>query len=101
MEEGRKLPGEEDCINVDSGDDEKSTSQKKSKKRKDKIVMHVEGSGTPSTGKKAKVEAPGKEAAMCFDCREAAAAEKAGKGDGPYCKIHRIKGHGPSRVLLG
>ena len=29
---------------------------------------------------------------MCADCREAAAAEKAGKGDGSYCKIHRTKG---------
>ena len=31
MEEGRKLPGEEDCINVDLEDDDESTSQKKSK----------------------------------------------------------------------
>jgi hypothetical protein len=62
MEEGRKLPGEEDCINVDSKDDDESTSQKKGKKRnkrcKDKAVMIVEGSGTPSSGKKAKAEAP-------------------------------------------
>ena len=50
-------------------------------------------SGTPSTGKTAKAEVPGKEAAVCANCREAAAAEKAGKGDGPYCKIHRTKGH--------
>ena len=55
--------------------------------------MTVEGPGTPSTGKKAKAEAPDKEAAMCADCREAAAAEKAGKCDGPYCKIHQTKGH--------
>ena len=55
--------------------------------------MTVEGSGTPSTGKKAKAEAPDKEAVMCTDCREAAATEKAGKGDGLYCKIHRTKGH--------
>ena len=52
MEEGRKLPGEEDCINVDAEDDDESTSQKKSKKHnkrhKDKAVMTVEGSGTPS-----------------------------------------------------
>jgi hypothetical protein len=97
MEEGRKLPGEEDCTNIDSEDEDESTSQKKSKKRskkqRDKTVMIVEGSGTPSTGKKAKAEASGKEAAVCADCREAAAAEKAGKGDGPYCKIHRTKGH--------
>jgi polyribonucleotide nucleotidyltransferase len=26
-------------------------------------------------------------------CQEAAANEKAGKTDGPYCKIHRTKGH--------
>mgnify|MGYP006266309335 CR=1 FL=1 len=63
--------------------------------------MTVEGSGMPSTGKTTKAKVPGKEVAMCADCQEAAAAEKAGKGDGPYCKIHRIKGHGPSRVLLG
>ena len=97
MEEGRKFPREEDCINIDSEDDDESTSQKKSKKRnkkhKNKVVMFVEGSGTPSTGKKAKAEAPGKEAAACDDRREAAAAEKAGKGDGLYCKIHRTKGH--------
>ena len=55
--------------------------------------MTVEGSGTPSTSKKAKAEVPGKEAAVCTDCPEAAAAEKAGKGDGPYCKIHQTKGH--------
>ena len=55
--------------------------------------MTVEGSGTLSTGKKAKAEALGKEAATCADCRDAVAAEKAGKGDGPYCKIHRTKGH--------
>ena len=47
----------------------------------------------PSTGKTAKVEVPGKEAAVCADFLEAAAAENAGKGDGPYCKIHRTKGH--------
>ena len=55
--------------------------------------MTVEGSGMPSTGKKARAEAPGKGAAACTDCRDAAAAEKAGKGDGPYCKIHQTKGH--------
>jgi hypothetical protein len=55
--------------------------------------MTVEGSGTPSTSKKAKAEASGKEVAACTDCREAAVAEKAGKGNGLYCKIHRTKGH--------
>ena len=61
MEEGRKLPGEEDCINVDSEDEDESTSQRKGKKHnkkpRDKAVMTVEGSGMPSTGKKAKVHA--------------------------------------------
>ena len=97
MEEGRKLPGEEDCIDVDSEDDDESTSQKKGKKRsmkwRDKVVLTVKGLGTPSTGKITKVEAPGKEVVLCVDCQEAAAAEKAGKGDGPYCKIHWTKGH--------
>ena len=88
MEEGRKFPGEEDCINVDSDDDDddESTCQKKSKKhskkRRDKAVLTVEASGTPSTSKIAKAEVPGKETAMCADCWEAAAAEKAGKRDG-------------------
>ena len=36
MEEGRKLPGEEDCINVDSEDEDESTSQRKGKKRSKK-----------------------------------------------------------------
>ena len=47
MEEGRNLPGEEDCVNVDSEDEDESSSQKKSKKhrkkRRDKAVMTVEG----------------------------------------------------------
>ena len=97
MEEGRKLHGEEDCIHIDSEDDDESTSQKKSKKRnkrcKNKAVMTVEGSGMPSIDKTAKADVLGKEASMCDDCREAPAAEKAGKGDGPYCEIHWTKGH--------
>ena len=36
MEEGRRLPGEEDCTNVDLEDEDESTSQKKSKKRSKK-----------------------------------------------------------------
>ena len=64
MEEGRKFPGEEDCINVDSEDEDESTNQIKGKKRnkkpRDKAVMIVEGSGTPSTSKKANFEAAGK-----------------------------------------
>ena len=55
--------------------------------------MIVERLGTPSTGKKAKAEASDKEVAACADRREAATAEKAGKSDGPYCKIHQTKGH--------
>ena len=55
--------------------------------------MSVQGSGTPSTGKKAKAEALGKEVATCTACREAAAAENVVKCDGPYCKIHQTKGH--------
>ena len=97
VEEWRKLPREEDCINVDSEDEDESTSQRKSKKRSKKqrykAMMTVVGSGTPSTDKKAKVEAPDKEAAACTDCQEAATAKKDGKGDGPYYKIHRTKGH--------
>ena len=87
------MPREEDCINVDSEDEDESTSQKKGKKHnkkpRDKTVMTMEGSGVPSIGKKTKAKGPGKEVASCTACREAAAAEKAGKGDGPYCKIHR------------
>ena len=82
---------------MDSEDEDESTSQRKgkkcSKKPRDKTVMTVEGSGTPSTGKKAKAEAPCKEAAACTAYREAAATEKVGKGDGSYCKIQRTKGH--------
>ena len=93
MEEGRKLPEEEDCTNIDSEDDDESTNQKCNKNWKDKIVMTVEGSGTSSTGRKAEAEAPDKEVAVCAACREVAAAEKVGKGDGPYYKIHRTKDH--------
>ena len=96
VEEGRRLPGEEDGVDIDSEDDDEATNQKKnnkkhSKRRKDKAVVTVERSSAPSTGKKAKV--PDKEVAACTSCREAAAVEKAGKGDGPYCKIHQTKGH--------
>src|SRR5215216_2815344 len=55
--------------------------------------MVVERSRTPNTGKKAKAETPGKEVATCNACRELVAAKKAGKGDGPYCKIHQTNGH--------
>ena len=70
VEEGRKLPREEDCIRIDSQDDNETTSQNKknkkhNKKRKDKVVMTVEGAGTPSTDKKVKAEAPGKESTVC------------------------------------
>src|SRR5215216_575516 len=60
IEEGRKFPGEQDCVNVDSKDDDESTSKNKNKKRnkkqKYKAVMFVEGSDTSSTSKKAKTE---------------------------------------------
>ena len=83
IEVGRKLPGQEDCTNVDSEDDDESTSQKKSKKRskrqKHKTVMTIEGLGTPSTGKKAKAEILDKVAAVCADCWEAATARRPGK----------------------
>ena len=36
MEEGRKLPREEDCSDVHSEDDDESTSQKKAKKHSKK-----------------------------------------------------------------
>ncbi|XP_037480547.1 ankyrin repeat domain-containing protein 13B-like, partial [Triticum dicoccoides] len=55
--EGRRLLGEEDGIDVDLEEDDGTTNQKKkNKKRKDKAVLTVEGSSTPSTGKKAKTE---------------------------------------------
>ena len=47
--------------------------------------MTVEGSGALSTGRKAKAKVPGKEAAVCADCQEAATTKKAGKGGGLYC----------------
>ena len=66
---GRKFPGKENCTNVDSEEEDESTSRRKgtkhSKKPRDKAVMTVEVSGTPSTDKKAKAEAPGKEGAAC------------------------------------
>ena len=68
-------------------------NKKCNKKHKDKEVLTVERSGKPSTSKKAKAEAPSKEVVARAHYREAAVAEKAGKGDGPYCKIHRTKGH--------
>ena len=55
--------------------------------------MGKEEAGKQEVGKKAKAEALGKEAATCVVHREATTAEKTGKGDGPYCKIHRTKGH--------
>ena len=105
MEEGRKLPGEEDCINVDSEEEDESTSQRKGKKRNkkptDKTVMTVEGSGMPSTSKKDKAEAPSKEAAACTTCQEAAATKKVRKGDVSYYKIHQTKGHDCRGILTG
>ena len=37
----------------------KERGKKRNKKPRDKTLMTVEGSGTPSIGKKAKTEAPG------------------------------------------
>ena len=47
VDEGKKLPREEDCVNIDSEDDDEATSQKKknkkhSKRLKDKAVMTTE-----------------------------------------------------------
>ena len=52
-EEGRRLPGEEDGVGVDSEDDDEATSQKKKNKKrnkrlKNKAMMTAERSGTPS-----------------------------------------------------
>ena len=92
--EGRRLPGEEDGVEVDSQDDDNTADPKrKNNKCKEKAVLDVEDSGTPSTDKKATAEAPGKVVAACTACWEAAAAEKAGKCDGLYCKIHWTNGH--------
>ena len=89
---------EEAIVKVDSEDDDdpstpRKKNKKRSKKRKEKAVIAVEGTGDLSTGKKAKTETPGKEAATCADCWAGVAAEKTKKSDGPYCKIHRTKGH--------
>ena len=95
--EGRRLPGEDAGAEVDSKDDDASTpgkkGRKRNRKRKDKTMMAVEGSGNSEPAKKAKTESPGKEAAACAACRETAANEEAGKSDGAYYKIHRPKGH--------
>jgi hypothetical protein len=97
-EEGRHFLGEEEGVGIDSEDDDgtsnsKGKSKKNNKKRRDKSVLAVENSESLSSGKKAKTEVLSKEAATCASCREAVAAEKARKSDGPYCKIHRTKGH--------
>ncbi|KAI4980867.1 hypothetical protein ZWY2020_021352 [Hordeum vulgare] len=98
VEEGRRLPREEAGVGVDSDDDEDATGskgrkQKHNKKRTGKAVLAVKSSGDLRAGKKAKAETPGKGSASCIDYREAAAVEKTGKSDGPYCKIHHAKGH--------
>nr|XP_020172579.1 uncharacterized protein LOC109758143 [Aegilops tauschii subsp. strangulata] len=97
-EEGRRLPREEVGVEVDSEDDDDTATpgkrnRRRNKKHKGKAVMAVESSSDLSADKKAKTEAPGKEAATCAHCRVAATAEKTGKSDEPYCKIHRTKGH--------
>jgi hypothetical protein len=96
-EEGRRLPGEDAGTKVDSEDDDaaspKKKGRKRNRKRKGKTVMAVEGFGNSNAAKKAKTEGSGKEAVPCADCQEAAVGEKTSKSDGPYCKIHRTKGH--------
>jgi hypothetical protein len=95
-EEGRRLPGEDAGADVDSEDDDAddaSTLQKKSRKRKGKTVMAVESPGDANTAKKSKAKSPSREVDGCADCREAATGDKSGKTGGPYCKIHRTKGH--------
>ena len=62
-EEGRRLPGEENGIEVDLENDDdaanpKRKNQKRNKNHKENLVMAVERSDTPSTGKKAKTEVP-------------------------------------------
>jgi hypothetical protein len=69
-EEGRQLPGKQEGVGVDSKDDNetpnsKGKSRKHIKKWRDKSVLAVENSGCLSSGKKAKTEVPGKEAAAC------------------------------------
>ena len=77
------MPGEEPCTNVDSEDDNKSTSQKKSKKCsknwRDKAVMIVEGSGTPIIGKKAKAEAPASKLPRALTARKPLPLRKPGR----------------------
>ena len=96
-EEGRKYPGEDAGAETDSIDEGTATPTKKgrrrNRKRKDKTVLAVEGSEDASTGKKAKVDDPGKEIAGCAACRALAASDKPGGSNKQYCKIHRTKGH--------
>jgi hypothetical protein len=90
-EEGQRLPREDASREVDSEDDDAATPKGKGRKRKGRTVMAIEGSG--DAGKKVKEGNPGKDVAGCADCRDATVGEKASKTDGPYCKIHRTKGH--------
>nr|XP_020159504.1 uncharacterized protein LOC109744769 [Aegilops tauschii subsp. strangulata] len=97
-EEGRRLPGEEIGVEVDTEDGDNATApRKKNKKRnkkcKEKSVMAVESSNDPNTGKKANTETAGKQAIACANFWTAAVAKKMSKFDGPYCMIHRTKGH--------
>ena len=98
MEEGRNLPGEEDCTNIDSEDDDESTSQKKSKKRskkrKDKVVMTVEGSGMPSTGKKAKAEVPARKLPCALTAGKPRLPRRPGK-----VMAHTAKSIGPRATI--
>jgi hypothetical protein len=96
-EEGRRLPGKDASVEVDSEDEDAATSKKKgrrrNKKRKGKAVLAVEGPGNIDTAKRIKTDTPDKEVAGCASCQALAAADKLEGSDKQYCKIHRTKAH--------
>ena len=61
-EEGRKYPGEDAGAETDSTDEDTAAptkkGQRRNRKRKDKTVLAVEGSGDTSAAKKAKADDP-------------------------------------------
>ena len=81
-EEGRKYPGEDAGAETNSTDKDTAALTKKgrrrSRKRKGKAVLAIEGSDDTSAAKKVKADAPGKEIAGCAACRALAAANKPG-----------------------
>ena len=94
---GRKYPGEDAGAETDSTDEDTAALTKKgrrrNRKRKDKTMLAIEGSGDTSAGKKAKADDPNKEIVGCAACRALAVAGKPGSSDKQYCKIHHTKGH--------